>query len=283
MAQIVTRLRATYNPAVKTQIAHLLDRSLRYFDSGDGRVMLLIHAFPLSADQWLPQLHRVQPGWRFIAPDLRGFRGVGPAFEDPGLAGLTIDDYADDLLALLTHLEIERATLCGVSMGGYVAFGMWRRAAHRVAGLVLSNTRAAADSEAARAGRDRMIDLANREGVDAIAREMVPKLLGATTLRQQPDLADAVRRLIVVNSAEGVAAGLGALKTRPDMLPRLGEIDCPTLIITGDEDAIISVAEAGAMHAGIRGSALMVLPRVGHLANLEEPVGWGRALSKITG
>lgn len=282
MAQIVTRLGAAYNPVVKTHVAHLLHRSLRYFDSGEGRALLLVHAFPLSADQWLPQLHRVPPGWRFIAPDLRGFRGMGPAFEDPGLAGLSIDDYADDLLSLLTHLEIERATICGVSMGGYVAFAMWRRAAHRIAGLVLSNTRAAADTDAARVGRDKMIALANAEGVEAVAREMVPKLLGATTQRRQPDLADAVRRLIVVNSVEGVTAALSALKTRPDMTPRLAEIECPTLVIAGEEDVIIPVSEAEAMHAGIKGSSLVVMPKVGHLSNLEEPIGWGRALEKLT-
>src|SRR5262245_35326955 len=129
-----------------------------------GRVLVLLHAFPLSADQWLPQLHRVPPGWRFIAPDLRGFRGAGAAFEDPGLSNLSIDDYADDVIALLAQLEINRAVIGGVSMGGYVAFGMLRRAPGRISGLLLSNTRATPDSAEARTGRDRMIDLAEREG-----------------------------------------------------------------------------------------------------------------------
>ena len=132
-----------------SQVAHLLHRSLRYFDAGAGRALVLLHAFPLSADQWLPQLYRVPPGWRFVAPDLRGFRGMGPAFEDPGLAGLTIDDYADDVLAFMAHLDLGRAVVAGVSMGGYVALAMVRRAPARMAGLVLSNTRAAADSDEA--------------------------------------------------------------------------------------------------------------------------------------
>jgi pimeloyl-ACP methyl ester carboxylesterase len=263
---------------VKTHVAHLLHRSLRYFESGSGRALLLLHAFPLSADQWLPQLHRVPPGWRFIAPDLRGFRGVGPAFEDPGLASLSIDDYADDALALLAHLEVDRAVVAGVSMGGYVAFAMCRRAPKRVAGLVLSNTRAAADSDEARAGRDRMIDLVRREGATGVAREMTPKLLGATTRQEQPDLEDAVRRLIVVNSTEAIVGALGALKTRPDATPMLAEIGCPTVIIAGAEDAIVPVAEAEAMHGAIRESSLVVIPRVGHLSNLEAPGLWGRAM-----
>jgi pimeloyl-ACP methyl ester carboxylesterase len=263
---------------VKTHIAHLLHRSLRYFESGAGRPVILLHAFPLSADQWLPQLHRVPAGWRFIAPDLRGFRGVGPAFEDPAAVNLTIDDYADDVLALMVQLEIDRAVVCGLSMGGYVAFGLWRRAARRVEGLVLSNTRAAADSPQAREGRDRLIALVREQGAEAIAADMLPRLIGETTRREQPDLEDAVRRLILVNSAESIATALGALKTRPDSTPMLAEINVPALIIAGAEDTIIPVAEAEAMQAAIAGASLAVLPRVGHLSNLEDAAGWNRSL-----
>ncbi len=259
---------------MKSQIAHLPHRSLRYLESGEGRALVLLHAFPLSADQWLPQLHRVPPGWRFIAPDLRGFRGAGAAFEDPGLRDLSMDDYADDVLALLTHLEVERAAIGGVSMGGYVAFGMMRRAPGRVSGLLLSNTRATPDAAEVRAGRDTMIALARAEGAAAIADQMVPKLLGETTKAQQPDLADAVRRLILMNSPDAIATALGALRDRPDSTPLLASIACPTLIVAGDEDTIINLNEAAAMQAAIPGSRLAVMRRAGHLGNLEQPVAW---------
>jgi 3-oxoadipate enol-lactonase len=266
---------------VKTQIAHLLHRSMRYLESGEGRPLVLLHAFPLSADQWLPQLHRVPKGWRFIAPDLRGFRGAGPAFEDPGLGNLSIDDYADDVIELMVHLEIDRAVVCGLSMGGYVAFGMVRRAPKRIAGLVLANTRSTPDTDEGRAGRDRMIDLANREGAAAIAREMVPKLLGATSRANQPDLEEAVTRLIRMNSTEGIVSGLRALKARPDSTPLLNSIACPALVISGDEDAIIPVKDAEAMHAAISGSTLTVLPKVGHLSNLESATNFSKALETL--
>jgi 3-oxoadipate enol-lactonase len=268
---------------VKSQIAHLPHRSLRYLESGSGRTLVLLHAFPLSADQWLPQLHRVPRGWRFIAPDLRGFRGAGAAFEDPGLLGLAIDDYADDVLALLTHLEIERAVIGGVSMGGYVAFGVLRQAPKKVSGLLLANTRSAPDSDEARAGRDRMIKLAAEEGPAGIAREMVPKLVGETTKKLQPDLMEAVRRLIMMNSAAGITTALTALRDRPDSTPLLSAIDFPTLIVTGDEDGIIPMTEAEAMHRAVPGSSLVVLPRAGHLSNLEDPFGWRTALDHWLG
>ncbi|HEX5069111.1 MAG TPA: alpha/beta fold hydrolase [Vicinamibacterales bacterium] len=263
---------------MKANVAHLAHRSLRYFESGGGRPVLLLHAFPLSADQWLPQLHRVPVGFRFVAPDLRGFRGMGAAFEDPGLGSLSIDDYAQDALALAAHLDLDRFVVCGLSMGGYIAFALHRLAPGRIAGLILSNTRAGADSAEGRAGRERMIELARQEGPEAIAREMVPRLLGETTRREQPDLADAVRRLILVNSTDGIVSALGALKARPDSTPGLGAIDCPALIITGSEDAIISLAEAETMQRGIRNASLVVLPKVGHLSNLEAPVGWSKAV-----
>lgn len=263
---------------MKTQVAHLLHRSVRYLESGSGRTLLLLHAFPLSADQWLPQLQRVPPGWRFIAPDLRGFRGMGPAFEDLGLSGLTIEDYADDVLALMTHLEIEDAAVAGLSMGGYVAFAMLRRARERVNALVLSNTRAIADSSQARDARAASIALVQREGAAGIAREMRAKLLGESTRRGQPDLEEAVTRLILVNAPDAIIAALGALRDRPDSTSLLPSIAVPTLVTAGDEDSIVNLAESHSMQQAIPGSTLVTLPRTGHLGNLEAPGPWNAAV-----
>jgi len=254
---------------VLTKVAHLADRSVRYLEAGSGRPLVLLHAFPLSADQWLPQLARVPPGLRVIAPDLRGFRGAGPAFEQLGLADVSMDGYAADVLALMTHLEIARAVIGGLSMGGYVALALFNRAPARVAGLVLANTRATLDTPDGRAGRDRTIALVEREGPAALAREMVPKLLGATTRREQPDLAETLAHLVQMNSADAIVAALRAMRDRPDRTPLLASIACPTIVIAGEEDAIIPVAEAQALQRAIPGSRLVVLPRVGHVSNLE--------------
>ncbi len=268
---------------MKTEIAHLPHRSLRYFTSGDGRALVLLHAFPLSADQWLPQLHRVPAGWRFIAPDLRGFRGFGPAYEDPGGAHLSIDDYADDVAALLTHLEVERAVWCGLSMGGYVALAAQRRTPSRVDGLVLSNTRAGADTAEGRAGRDRMIDLVRREGPAGVAAEMTPRLLGESTRRDRPDLEDAVKRMILVNAADSIATALVALRDRPDSTPLLETIASPALVIVGDEDVVTPIAESEKLAGGIAGARLEILRGVGHLSNLEDPLGWNAAVHQFLG
>jgi pimeloyl-ACP methyl ester carboxylesterase len=263
---------------VLTKVAHLPLRSVRYLEAGKGRPVILVHAFPLSADQWLPQLFRVPAGIRYVAPDLRGFHGSGPAYEDLRLDGLTIDTYAADVLELMTHLEIPSATVVGLSMGGYVAFGMLRRAASRVSGLVLANTRAVADTDEGRAARDRTVELVRRNGPIGLGLEMLPTLLGETTRQRQPDLGDAVRRLIEANTPEAIVAALLAIRDRPDSTGLLASISCPVTVVAGDEDVLIPLDASRAMHAAIPGARLLVLPRTGHLSNLEEPAGFDAAL-----
>jgi 3-oxoadipate enol-lactonase len=264
---------------VLSKVAHLATRSVRYLEAGSGRPLVWLHAFPLSADQWLPQMSRVPPGWRFIAPDLRGFRGAGPAFEDIGLENQTIDGYAADVLELMTHLEVEAATIGGLSMGGYVAFAIVHRAPGRVTGLVLANTRAAADSPQGKINRTAMLERLSRDGVPAIAEEMVPKLLGETTRRDQPDLVEVVNRLILANTSEAIAAAVRAMRERPDSTPLLPRLACPVTLIHGAEDVLIPLAEAERMRDVIPGARLVVLPAVGHLSNLEDPVGFNAAIT----
>ncbi|HSG02084.1 MAG TPA: alpha/beta hydrolase [Vicinamibacterales bacterium] len=264
---------------MRSKVAHLATRSVRYLEAGSGKPLVWLHAFPLSADQWLPQMSRVPSGWRFIAPDLRGFRGAGPAFDEVGLEGQTIDGYATDVLELMTHLDVPAATIGGLSMGGYVAFAMVHRAPDRVAGLVLANTRAAADSPQGRVNRTAMLERLSRDGVSAIADEMVPKLLGETTRRDQPDLVEVVTRLVLTNTPEAIAAAVRAMRERPDSTPLLRRLACPVTLIHGAEDVLIPVAEAERMRDAIPGARLVVLPAVGHLSNLEDPAGFTAAIA----
>jgi pimeloyl-ACP methyl ester carboxylesterase len=270
-----------------TNVAHLVARSTRYLESPGSRgeellkgtrTLILIHAFPLSADQWLPQLARVPPGWRFIAPDIRGFRGMGPAFEDAGLDGATMDDYAADVLALMDHLDLRRAAIGGLSMGGYVAMAVAARAPERVSHLILADTKMTADTEEGRAGRDAMRAMVERDGPASVATAMLPKLLGETSHRLQPDLDDAVRRLIEVNRTEGIAGGIGAMKSRPDRTAALAALRVPALIVCGDEDVITPKADSQAMAATIPGASLIVIPRAGHLSNLEQASAFNATL-----
>lgn len=262
-----------YNTDVTSKVANLSTRSVRYLESGSGAPIVLLHAFPLNAEQWLPQMSQVPPGWRLVAPDLRGFRQAdGTVMVPDGPAG--IDAYATEVLELMMHLEIKRATICGLSMGGYVALAIWRLAAARVAALVLADTRATADSADARAGRERMIALAEREGVRGVANAMVPKLLGSTTQRDQPDLVEVVTKMIESNGKDGVQAALRAMRDRPDSTPLLATLTCPVTVMVGMEDVVTPPDECEAMHRAIPGSRFVTLPHAGHLSNIEHAFGF---------
>jgi len=260
---------------VLSKLAHLSTQSIRYLEAGTGRPALLLHAFPLGADQWLPQLLRVPPGWRFVAPDLRGFGGT-----DPGgaIGGITMDTYAADMLELMAHLEIPTAVVAGLSMGGYVAMAIARRAPSKLSGLVLADTRASADTADGRAARDKMLAILERDGPLGVGREMLPKLLGATTRREQPDLVDAIRRLIEANTPDGIAAAIRAMKDRPDSTLLLPTLTCPTTIVCGAEDIITVPAECESLHRTIPGSRYVLIPDAGHLSNVEAPAAFTEAL-----
>jgi 3-oxoadipate enol-lactonase len=236
---------------------------IAYRDEGAGQPILFIHAFPLHSAIWERQLAAFSPHHRVIAPDLRG---LGATARGSGAASL--DQHADDLAALLGHLGIEHATVVGLSMGGYISFALWRRHRERVAALILADTRAGADSEEGKQGREKNAKLAEEQGSGAIAGQMLPKLLSPNA---PAALRDQVRGIIESNDRAGIAAALRAMAARPDSTPLLATIDVPTLVIVGAEDALTPPSEATVMFNAILGCRLAEIPGVGHLSNLEMP------------
>lgn len=192
-------------------------------------------------------------------------------------------DYAADVVDLLDEMGFERLVIGGASMGGYAALAFMTLAADRVDGLVLANTRAVADSPEARANRRSMMAVVDREGPSGVARDMMPRLLGATTHQTQPDLEAMVRRFIKQQSPAAVRAAIQRMMHRPDSTPILAQVRVPTLVITGEEDELIPVDESKAMAAAIPGAALVVIPKAGHLSNLEQPDAFNRALHQFLG
>lgn len=247
----------------------------RVLEAGAGWPVVLLHAFPLSADMWRPQLERVADGWRLIAPDLRGF-GPGAAV----LEGRTsIDDLAAGVDAVLDALGIESAAIGGLSMGGYVTFALFRRSPGRFNAIVLADTKAPADTAEGKAARQKMLDLVRREGPPAVASQMVPKLLGETSRRDRPELEGLVRDMIVSNHAEGIAGAIEAMMDRPDSTPLLSSrLSIPALVLVGAEDTLTPPAESETMQQRMERSRLVVLPGAGHLSNLETPDAFSQAL-----
>ena len=243
----------------------------RYLEAGEGWPVVLLHAFPLTADMWRPQLDAVPDGWRFIAPDLRGF---GPSQSNPAQ---TMEDLAGGVGELLDALRIESASIGGLSMGGYVMFELLRQDRNRFPRLVLADTRATADTDEGKAGRDKMIDSAHRSGADAVVDEMLPKLVANRSRR--PELEAEIRALARCNSPAALAGALGAMRDRPDSTVLLETIAVPTLIVCGEEDVLTPPTEARSMQSRIRRSNLVILPGAGHLSNMEVPEEFSTALA----
>jgi len=250
-------------------------RTTRVLEGGAGRALVLLHAFPLNAGMWEEQIDRAPDGWWFIAPDLPGF---GPDAA-PVETSQTMDDYASDVLALLDALDVERAVIGGLSMGGYITFAMFRRAPERFAGIVLADTKAPADTEEGRAGRRAMAEKLRASGVAAVVDALLPRLLGETSHRERPDIVGRARELMSGNSSHAIDAALHALMARPDSTPDLARVACPALVVVGQEDSLTPPAEAELLASSIRGAELVVLPRAGHLSNLEVPDAFSAALS----
>ena len=241
---------------------------MAFTDSGardDALPLVMLHAFPLHRGMWASQLAACGLVRRCIAPDLRGF-GESSLGTEP----VTMDRLARDVVALLDHVGIERAAIAGLSMGGYVAFGILRQHPERIGALILADTRAAADGDEARLKRADLIALARAEGSDAVAERQLPGLLGKTTRERRPDLADATRRMLQAASGDAIVAGAEALRDRPDSTPLLREIGVPTLLICGAEDTITQPREMRAMADQIPGSRFVLLEEAGHLSNMEQ-------------
>ncbi len=236
-------------------------------DEGSGPPMLLVHGFPLDHTMWTEQIRELSPRYRLIAPDLRGFG------RSQGTDGtVTMEQFADDLEAMLQALEItEPIILCGLSMGGYIAWQFAKAYPQRLRGLILCDTKAAADDEAAVANRHRVADDVLENGTEPLARAMPQKLFAKSTLDARPHVVEAVREMIRRASPIGVAAASRGMAERPDMTDFLSDIQVPTLLVCGAEDGITPPGEMQQIAALIDGSTCEVIEEAGHMAPMENP------------
>jgi 3-oxoadipate enol-lactonase len=239
-------------------------------------VLVLLHAFPLNARMWEDQLAMAERGWRVLVPQFRGFDTVSA---EP--AASSMDDYAGDVIDLLDALHIKQAVVGGLSMGGYVAFALLRLAARYIHALILADTKPQADTPEAVVARQRMLETLEAKGPSAVADEMLPKLLGDTTLAVRGHIVEQVRALVQANSTVAIGGAIRALMSRPDSTPLLASIHVPTLIVVGDEDRVTPPLLSEEMHQAIPGSELAVIEGAGHLSNIEQPAAFNLALARF--
>lgn len=247
---------------------------IAFTEAGKGIPVVLLHGYPFDKSMWSGQLEALAAaGVRAIAPDLPG---LGETKSSSEVA--TMDDMARDTGALLDHLGVEQAVICGLSMGGYVAFEFTHLFPARVVGLVLAGTRAPADNEQEKAGREQQVQTMLRAGMVPISIATLPKLLASRTLAEKPDVVKRVRAMITRSDPKGAAAAQRGMAARRDYSEDLTNINVPALVIVGREDSIRPVADAEFMHSGMRDSRLEIIEDAAHMTNMEQPEIFNKAL-----
>jgi len=248
---------------------------IAYEEAGSGPPLLFIHGWPHNRTLWSAQVSGLSTHARCIAPDLRGFGGS--TVDGP----YSMQRYADDLVALLDALGIDRAVVCGLSMGGYLAFALYRLYPEMMLGLVLADTRAEADTPEQVHWRFTLAQRTAAMGPAAVIAEMLPKLLAPTRYDRDPDFVARVKVMLAAAPVPGIIGALMALAERPDSTNLLPAITIPTLIIVGADDVLTTTADAERMATGIAGAELVVIPDAGHLSNLEQPDRFTAAVERF--
>jgi len=242
---------------------------LSFTERGQGPVLVFIHAFPLDSSMWHAQVDFFSERYRVVTPDIIGFGGSQPPHK------WTIAEMVDELLNLLDRLKIEKCTLIGLSVGGYISLPFALAHPERIEDLVLAHTRARADNDNERTARNNMIEGLRKEGIAPLPDKMLPRLVGTNA---SPEVRDKVRVSIERSSAEAAIHALTAIRDRTDQTANLKRLHCPTLVIAGSGDAIISVEDCERMAADIPGGDYTLITNAGHLSNLEDPVAFNDAL-----
>lgn len=250
----------------------LAGRRYAWREAGEGAPLLLFHGFPFTSESFWPQLETPPPGVRVIAPDHRGFGQSAPA------PTATMDELAQDGLALLDALGLPQAAVGGVSMGGYVALALLRLAPARVRALALLDTQALADDEAGKTRREDLARQAEQQGMDPVVKAFLPKLFSP---QSPPPVVARIEAIMRGVDPKGAAAALRGMAQRQDTRDVLGRFAGPCLVAVGSLDVITPLARAQEMADLCAGSRLEVVEGAAHLAHLEAPARVSAALGAL--
>lgn len=252
------------NPDLLTALNNI---SLSYSYAGEGTIpVIFLHGFPFDKSMWKLQLDSLKNSCCVIAIDIRGF---GKSIDEK--TPLSIDLFAEDLVLFMDNLKIEKAIVCGLSMGGFIALNAIKRFPERFEALILCDTQCIADTTEVKEKRNVAIEQINRDGVEEFNEKFIKNVFHPDSLRNNKELVEGLRSVVFANSKETIIAGLTALAERSETCSSLDDIRIPTLIMCGREDEVTPLAQSEFMHEHIEGSILKILDNAGHVSNLEQP------------
>ena len=242
--------------------------SVSYIDEGPihDQTIILIHGFPLNKSMWDKQIEEFLHNYRVIAYDIRGHGN-----SDAGDVDFSIDLFVKDLLGLMDKLKVDKAIVCGFSMGGYIALNAIENHPERFNALVLCDTNCSADTAEGKEKRVKTIESIKEFGLELYAEESIKKLFAPVSFLIQLKEISLVRDMIMKTSNQSLFKTLHALANRKATCSKLHEIKVPVHIMVGKEDEITPPDVALSMHEKIKGSTIHIIDHAGHLSNLEKP------------
>ena len=240
---------------------------ISYDDFGNGALpIIFIHGFPFDKSSWKPQMDFLKTTHRVIAYDIRGF-GKSTVGDEK----LSITLFADDLIHLMDMLQISKAIVCGLSMGGYILLNAIYRYPQRFAAIVLAGTQCGADRPEARSKRRKAIVDIETDGLIDFADNFITSVFSEKFLMSENEQTSEIKDTILNTSVNTVTQTLNALAIRWETCSTLNEINVPTLILCGSKDVVTPPAKAKYLHTEIENSVLQIIESAGHLSNIEQP------------
>lgn len=249
--------------------------NLSYNDVGEGNIpVIFLHGYPFDKTMWLGQLDFLKSSYRLISCDIRGF---GKSKDEKSI--LSIEMFADDLIKFMDKLDIDKAIICGLSMGGFITLNATERYPGRFEALILCDTQCIADTKEVKEKRYKIIDQIATNGATKFLDEFIISVFHKDSIENKKELFKQLKSVVTSNSQHIISQGLVALAERSETCSSLSEINIPTLIICGREDVVTPLAQSELMNEKIKGSILRVIDNAGHVSNLEKPHEFNKILS----
>lgn len=249
-----------------------------YNDEGQegAPVIIFIHGFPFNKSMWDKQIKVLKDNYRVIAYDVRGHGS-----SDVGTGIYSIELFVNDLINLMEALKIDKAILCGLSMGGYIALRAIENYPDHFDALILCDTNCIADTSEVKEKRMKTIENIKKDGVEAFAEDSLKNLFAPESFTSKEAEIASTREMIVNTSKKTLYKTLRAFYERKETCGSLPNIKVPVLIMVGNEDKITPPAAAQLMHEKIEDSILCILEQAAHLSNMENPTEFNNQLEKF--
>ncbi len=251
--------------------------NLSYDDIGDGSIpIIFLHGYPFDKTMWKGQLDFLKSSYRAIAIDIRGF---GKSTDEEST--LSIDMFGNDLIQFMDKLNIDKAIICGLSMGGYIALNLIKRFPSHFEALILCDTQCIADTAEGREKRYKTIEEIKAEGVTNFNEGFIKKVFHKDSIKNKTKLVEQLSDVVFTNSKNIICKGYAALAEHLETCSSLSKISIPTLIICGREDQVTPLAQSEFMNKNIKGSILHIIDNAGHVSNLEQPKEFNKYLGEF--